>query len=111
MCTTNPSRQELKKLRKFVNKNRGWLCLEQCQKVPECGYCHLIYQVNYSYSCNKKATVETFRGSVLGPTFIMLEEIYSDYKIRKKWISYETSFKHKFREKRQKTIYRISFLN
>ena len=111
MCKTDPSRLELKKLKNLVNKNRGWLCLEQCHKVPECHYCHLIYQINYSYSYNKKATVETFRNSVLGGTFILLEEIYADYKNRKKWISYKTSFKRKFFEKKQKTIYRISFLN
>ena len=111
MCKTDPSRLELKKLKNLVNKNRGWLCLEQCHKVPECDYCHLIYQINYSYSCKKKATVETFKNSVLGGTFILLEEIYADYKNRKKWISYETSFKRKFFEKKRKTIYRISFLN
>ena len=107
MCATNPSLQELQELRNFVNKNRGWLCIEQCQKAPEYDYCHLIYQINYSYSCNKKATVETFRGSVLGPTFIILKEIYADYKNRKKWISYETSFKRKFWEKKQNFIFEL----
>ena len=26
------SRRELKKVRKFLNENRNWLCLEDCKK-------------------------------------------------------------------------------
>ena len=112
-CKTDPNRAELKNLKNFVNKNRAWICLENCVKAPECDYCHLIYQINYSYKCNKKATVKTFRSSILGPTFILLQDIYAEHKNRKKWISYENSFKRNFNcfAKKQKTIYRVSFLN
>ena len=104
---------KLKNLKNFVNKNRTWISLENCLKAPECDYCHLIYQINYSYNSNKEATVKTFRSSILGPTFILLEDIYKEHKNRKKWISYENSFKRKFNffAEKQKTIYRVSFLN
>ena len=81
MCrTTNISRRELKKFRKFLNKHRGWLCLEECNTAPECDYCHIIYQINYSYSCNKRCSMDTFKKSILRENVIMLHEIYEDYK-------------------------------
>ena len=112
-CKTDPSRNKLKNLKHFVNKYRTWICLENCLKAPECDYCHLIYQINYSYNCTKEATVKNFRISILGPTFISLEDIYKEHKNRKKWISYQNSFKCKFNffAKKQNTIYRVSFLN
>ena len=83
-CKTDPRRTQLKNLKNFVNKNRTWICLENCLKSPECDYCHLIYQINHSYNCNnKEATVKTFRSSILGPTFILLEDIYKEHKNRK----------------------------
>ena len=112
-CNTDPSRTELKNLKNFVNKNRTWICLENCLKAPECDYCLLIYQINYSNNCNKEATVKNFRSSILGPTFILLQDIYKEHKNRKKWINYENSFKRKFNffAKKRKTIYRVSFLS
>ena len=77
----NKSREELQFFRKFLNKNRGWLCLGNCKVGPECEYCTLIFQINYSYSCNKKANMNTFRKSVLKENFDRLVEIYEDYKI------------------------------
>ena len=76
-------RLQLKKLRRFLNKNRMWICLETCINAPECQYCQLIYQINYSYKCNKFATVKTFRSSILGPTFLMLEDIYTEHTKKK----------------------------
>ena len=73
-------RVQLKKLRRFLNKNRMRICLESCINAPECQYCQLIYQINYSYICNKLATVKKFRSSILGPTFLMLEDIYTEHK-------------------------------
>ena len=55
-----------------------WICLENCIVAPECQYCQLIYQINYSYKCNKHADVITFRNSVLGPIFFLLEDIYAE---------------------------------
>ena len=35
----NKSRKELRDFRKFLNKNRGWLCLAYCKVGPECEFC------------------------------------------------------------------------
>ena len=86
------SRKELKKFRRFIIKNRGWLCLEVCKVGPECEFCVLIFQINYSYSCNKKADIITFRNSVMVQTFDRLYDIYQDYKVREKWTSYENNW-------------------
>ena len=81
MCyKTRTDRVQLQKLRTFLNKNRMWICRENCINAPECEYCQLIYQISYSYICNKSATVKTFRSSILGPTFLLLEDIYSEHK-------------------------------
>ena len=77
------ARRELKTFLRFINRNRGWLCLEECKVGPECDFCVLIFQINYSYSCNKKADITTFRNSVMGQTFDRLYEIYQDYKLEK----------------------------
>ena len=83
------SRKELKKFRKFLNNHRGWLCLEECKASPECDYCHIIFQINYSYSCNKKADINTFKKSILKEDFERLVEIWEDYKNREKWVKYD----------------------
>ena len=100
-------REQLRKLKHFLNKNRMWICLDDCINVPECSYCSLIYQINYSYKCNKHSSVETFRNSILSPTFVMLEDIYREHKKRRKrWQNYNNCFI----KKRQKNICTISFL-
>ena len=107
MCfKTNESRKQLHKIKQFLNKNRMWICLDNCINAPECSYCNLIYQINYSYKSNKHAIVETFKNSVLSPTFSMLEDIYHEHKTRTKWQNYNKCFI----KKRQKNIYTVSFL-
>ena len=107
MCfKTNESRKQLRKIKQFLNKNRIWICLEDCINAPECSYCNLIYQINYSYKSNKHAIVETFRNSILSPNFSMLEDIYRKYKMRTKCQNYNKCFI----KKRQKNIYTVSFL-
>ena len=85
-------RRELKKFRRFVNRNRGWLCLKECNVGPECDFCVCIFQINYSYSANKKADILTFKNSVMGRTFERLYEIYEDYQVREKWTSYDSNW-------------------
>ena len=93
MCArTTKCRKELKKLRKFLNQNRGWLCLENCKTGPECEYCTLIFQINYTYSCNKKADMNTFRKSILRENFERLVEIWEDFKNRQKWVNYNENW-------------------
>ena len=107
MCfKRNEAREQLRKLKYFLNKNRMWICLDSCINEPECSYCILIYQINYSYKSNKHATGETFRNSVLSPTFSMLKDIYREHKTRTKWQNYNNCFI----KKRQKNIYTVSFL-
>ena len=77
-------REQLRKLKHFLNKNRMWICLDDFINAPECSYCSLIYQINYSYKCNKHSSVETFRNSILSPTFVMLEDIYREHKKKEK---------------------------
>ena len=67
-------------MKNFLNTNRIWLCLDNCILAPECQYCKLIYQINYSYKRNKTADLTTFRNSVFGRTFSFLEEIYNQHK-------------------------------
>ena len=88
-----------------------WICLENCINAPEREYCQLIYQINYSYESNKLTTVKTFRSSILGPTILLLEGIYTEHKKRRKWKNYDNSFKKSIFKKQEKTIYRVSFLN
>ena len=66
--------------------------MKECKVGPECDFCVLIFQINYSYSCNKKVDIITFRNSVMGQTFDRLYEIYQDYKVREKWTSYENNW-------------------
>ena len=107
MCfKNNESREQLRRIKNFLNKNRMWICLDDCINAPECSYCNLIYQINYSYKSNKHATVETFENSVLSTTFSTLEDIYREHKTRTRWQNYNKCFI----KKRQKIIYRVSFL-
>ena len=100
-------REQLRKLKHFLNKNRMWICLDDCINAPECSYCSLIYQINYLYKCNKHSSVETFRNSILSPTFVMPEDMYREHKKRRKRCQ---NYNNCFIKKRQKYIYTISFL-
>ena len=100
-------REQLRKLKHFLNKNRMWICLDDFINAPECSYCSPIYQISYSYKCNKHSSVETFRNSILSPTFVMLEDIYREHKKKRKRLQ---NYKNCFIKKRQKNIYTISFL-
>ena len=93
MFTKTKARKQLKKFRDFLNENRCWFCTLQCRLLPECKYCHLIYQVNYSYIYNKKATCQTFQKSILSENFQRLYVIYEDYLIRKNWLNYKHNWK------------------
>ena len=88
----NKSRNELKKFRKFLNNNRGWLCLDNCKVGPECEYCTLIFHINYSYSCHKKVDMLTFRKSVLRENFDRLVEIWEDFKNKQNWVKYNDNW-------------------
>ena len=99
------SRKQLKKLTHFLNKNRIWICSDNCTDGPECAFCSLIYEINYLYKTNKEATVTTFRNSIFGRSFSLLEDIYDKHKGKKKWQNYYNCFK-----KRQRNIYTFSVL-
>ena len=110
MCKRkNAGRTKLKKLTKFLNNNRIWLCLENCIVASECQYCKLIYQINYSYKNNPTATIATFRNSVFGRTFSFLEEVYDKHLDSGKWLNYNRSFK-KTLFSRKRSIFTVSFI-
>ena len=97
MCKRkNADRTTLKKTTKFLNDNRIWLCFENCIVAPECQYCKLIYQINYSCKNNPTACMTTFRNSVFGRTFSFLEEVYKQHLDSGKWLNYNRSFKKTF---------------
>ena len=110
MCyKTRADRVQLQKLKKFLNKYRMWICLEDCITALECEYCKLIYQINYSYTCNKSASVKTFRSSILGLTFLMIEDIYSEHRKRRKWMNFGNSFKNISLKTRKNYLYGLVF--
>ena len=111
MCKRkNTDRQTLKKMTKFLNDNRNWLCLENCIVAPECQYCKLIYQINYSCKNNPTTCMTTFRNSVFGRTFSFLEEVYKQHLDSGKWLNYNRSFKKTFFGGRRKNIFTVSFI-
>ena len=70
-------RNNLKKLRKFLNRNQAWLCFENCSFAkPNCDMCNFIKQINYSYKSNKSANILTFQNSYLREPF---NEVYNMY--------------------------------
>ena len=78
---------------KFLNYNRIWICLENCIVAPECCYCRLLYQLNYSIKKNRSADVQTFQNSVFFNTFAYLEELYEKHTEAKRWANYNKSFR------------------
>ena len=83
------SRRELKRLRKFLNKNRNWICLEDCKKMdPQCDVCVIAFLINSSYKVNNKADILTFRSSYLYEPFQKIYRIYTNYKNKVGWSSY-----------------------
>ena len=110
MCKRkNAGRTTLKKMTKFLNDNRIWLCLENCIVAPECQYSKLIYQINYSCKNNPTACMTTFRNSAFGRTFSFLEEVYKQHLDSGKWLNYDRSFKKTFFG-RKKSIFTVSFI-
>ena len=94
MCfQKSSSRKNFKRLIKFLNTNRIWICIGNCIVAPECFYCQLIYQLNYSFIKNKNADIETFRNSVFTNAFAHFEELYEKHAGKKKWANYNESFK------------------
>ena len=77
---------------KFLNSNRIWICLENCIVAPECCYCQLLYQLNYSKKKNSSADIHTFRNSVFFNTFNYLEDLYGKHTESKRWANYNKSF-------------------
>ena len=51
---SNSDRKKLQKLIGFLNAKRFWLCAGNCIVAPECFYCQLTYQLNYSYKKTEK---------------------------------------------------------
>ena len=75
MCfKKSSSRKKLKCLIKFLNENRIWKCGRNCIVAPECFYCQLIYQLNYSYIKNKDSDIETYKIAY----FVMFLLIFKD---------------------------------
>ena len=66
----------------------------------------MIFQINYSYSCNKKADMNTFRKSVLKENFDRLVEIYEDFKNRQNCVKYN----HNWTNAKRRPIFRCNFL-
>ena len=94
MCVTKSlGRKKLKKLIKFLNDNRFWICGGNCIVAPECFYCQLIYQLNYSYIKNKNLDIQTFENSIFCNAFAHFQELFEKYNGKKKWINYSQSFK------------------
>ena len=94
MCfKISKSRKQLKKLALFLNKNRIWICSDNCVDGLGFSFCSLIYQINYSFKTNEEATVTTFRNSIFGRSFLLLEDIYDKHKGKKNWQNYYNYFK------------------
>ena len=94
MCfQKSSSRKKFKRLIKFLNTNRIWICGGNCIVAPECFYCQLIYQLNYSFIKNRTAAIETFRNSVFCNAFTHFEELYERHAGKKRWANYNESFK------------------
>ena len=93
MCfQKNSSRKKLEKMNKFLNSNRIWICQENCIVAPECCYCRLLYQLNYSIK-KKNADLQTFQNSVFYNTLSYFEELYEKHTEAKRWVNYNKSFK------------------
>ena len=90
---SNSDRKKLQQLIIFLNAKRFWLCAGNCIVAPECFYCQLIYQLNYSYIKNKKAGLLLFENSIFCNAFNRLQELYERHKEKNKWTNYSKSFK------------------
>ena len=74
-------RRKLKKIRDFLNKNKNWICLEECKNDdPQCELCTIRLLINYAYSVNKSANMATFVNSYLWKPFQRTVEVYEKYK-------------------------------
>ena len=83
------NRRELRKVKKNLNDNKKWLCLENCKKKdPQCEICTMILLINHSYGANKKADILTFRNSYLYEPFEKVYEIYTKHQNKVGWNSF-----------------------
>ena len=101
---SNSDRKKLQKLIIFLNAKRFWLCAGNCIVAPECFYCQLIYQLNYSYIKNKKAGLALFENSIFSNAFHRLQELYQRHKEKSKWTNYSKSFNKSVRSTKFLTI-------
>ena len=80
MLQINNTRDELKKFKKFLNKNRWWICSDaECWEYSKktCNIkCAFIEILNYSYVSNPQADILTISNSVLNDVFY---DLYYNY--------------------------------
>ena len=70
-------RRELKRIRDFLNKNKNWICLNECKKDdPQCEFCTMRLLINHTYYSNKSSNIDTFNNSYLWDPFQRTVEIY-----------------------------------
>ena len=72
---SNSDRKKLQKLIIFLNAKRFWLYAGNCIVAPECFYCQLIYQLNYSYK--KKGKLVCFHLKIV--YFVMPLIVFKSY--------------------------------
>ena len=89
---SNSDRKKLQKLIGFLNAKRFWLCAGNCIVAPECFYCQLTYQLNYSYKKNRKAALLLFENSIFSNAFNRFQELHERHKEKRKWTNYSKSF-------------------
>ena len=83
-------RRQLKKFRRFLNKNRSWLCDKGCSySNPECELRVFTFQLNYSYKSNKQADILTFKRH---PFFAKVYKLYCGYENNNQWNNYEVDW-------------------
>ena len=63
-------RKQLKKLTHFLNKNRIWICSDNCVDGPECAFCSLIYQKITRIKLAKKLLLQRLDTVVLEGAFL-----------------------------------------
>ena len=83
----DPERRKLKKIRDFLNKNRSWICDNDCDKAdPQCDICTMVFLIDRTYSVNKKSSTKTFINSYLWEPFVVVEKTYDSFQ-NKTWNS------------------------
>ena len=72
------TRSELRKFKRFLNKNGNWICTDNACGLFDnvCNKCRFIDILNYAYKSNPKSDILTFSNSYLWEQF---NELYYDY--------------------------------